>query len=662
MNTKSVWVIFGFLLAILCLVSCRGKDQGENPIVITQVVQIEMPGEVVEKVVTAVPSPEKQSQTPVPLPDTLVVCMAGEPTDLLVNQLIIRRNIREAIYDGPFDLLNFEYVPVILEKTPQLEDGDLVIQPVEVRAGEVVLNTGGEPVELADGVRVRSAGCYERACEQTFNGEALKMDQMVVTFQLLEGLRWSDGEPLTSDDSLYAFEVFSDPDSWRQPFDRRVVERTQSYEALDDHTIVWTGIPGYLESTYPTLFFSPMPRHAWGNFTPADIQTMPEITRAPLGWGPYVVDEWVLGDHLRLRKNEFYFRADEGLPKFDTLILRFVNNSDAGLAGVLAGDCDVLLGAPQDQLDFILQLAEKQLIQAQIVPSSGLSVLVFGVESVEGYEGFAATGAFENVELRRAVVECMDRETMVATVTAGQGTVPDSFLPLFHPYVNPNVRRYAFDPTSAIARLDAIGWVDDDGNPETPRVAQGVDNVPNGTLLSFKLTAGPGKHNEQLGQILQQYLMECGIEVELDFVSGNVILSPGPDGPLTGRRFDMALITALVGAEPPCAILLSEEIPGADLSLYPQGWLGMNWTGYHSQEYDRACLNALGALPGSPEKMANYLEVQRIFIEDLPIIPLEMLLKISISRPDACGVLQDPSAPSWTWNIEAFGFGPLCED
>ena len=68
-----------------------------------------------------------------------------------------------------------------------------------------------------------------------------------------------------------------------------------------------------------------------------------ESTRKPLGWGPYVIDEWVKGDHIALHKNERYWRADEGLPHFDRLIYRFTGgNPGAGLAALLSGECDIL--------------------------------------------------------------------------------------------------------------------------------------------------------------------------------------------------------------------------------------------------------------------------------------------------------------------------------
>jgi len=55
---------------------------------------------------------------------------------------------------------------------------------------------------------------------------------MVVTFEMLEGLTWSDGTPLTADDSVYSFEVWADPDT---PASRYLVDRTTSYEATSDH-------------------------------------------------------------------------------------------------------------------------------------------------------------------------------------------------------------------------------------------------------------------------------------------------------------------------------------------------------------------------------------------------------------------------------------------
>ncbi len=58
----------------------------------------------------------------------------------------------------------------------------------------MVVNPVGDPVELAEGMTVRPAGCMAENCEVELTGD-IEMDQMVVTFELLEGLTWSDGTP-----------------------------------------------------------------------------------------------------------------------------------------------------------------------------------------------------------------------------------------------------------------------------------------------------------------------------------------------------------------------------------------------------------------------------------------------------------------------------------
>src|SRR5690606_23568082 len=63
-------------------------------------------------------------------------------------------------------------------------------------------------------------------------------------------------------------------------------------------------------------------------------------SRRPMGWGPYVVEEWTAGDHISLVRNPAYFRAAEGLPHFDRVIFRFMTSATEALEALLAGECD----------------------------------------------------------------------------------------------------------------------------------------------------------------------------------------------------------------------------------------------------------------------------------------------------------------------------------
>jgi hypothetical protein len=53
----------------------------------------------------------------------------------------------------------------------------------------------------------------------------------------------------------------------------------------------------------------------------------------------------------------------------------------------------------------------------------------------------------------------------------------------------------------------------------------------------------------------------------------------------------------------------------------------------------------------------NHRLAQRLFSQDLPVIPLFLTTRLTITRPDLCGYRNDPTADSDTWNIEEFDFG-----
>jgi peptide/nickel transport system substrate-binding protein len=117
------------------------------------------------------------------------------------------RSVLAVIYEGPIDSVSYEYQPVILTQLPSLENEDAQIVTVSVQAGATLVDADGNLTELETGLRVRPAGCRNDDCAITYDGvSALEMDQMIVTFRLRPDLAWSDGTPLTADDSIYSFE------------------------------------------------------------------------------------------------------------------------------------------------------------------------------------------------------------------------------------------------------------------------------------------------------------------------------------------------------------------------------------------------------------------------------------------------------------------------
>lgn len=600
--------------------------------------------------------------TPTPETRSLTICLGQEPTTLYPygNLNSAARSVLSAIYDGPMDVVDYGYEPIILEKIPSLEDGDAQVTPITVNAGTEVIDTSGNVVLLETGTKVRPSGCRSDDCAITYDGSSsLQMDQMVVTFTLLEGLMWSDGAPLTANDSTYSFELAS---SEATPGSKFLIDRTAIYEAADDQTIQWWGKPGFIDTDYYTNFWMPLPQHAWSEFPPDQLLQVDVSSQLPLGWGPYLIDEWEAGKYLHFIKNLNYFRAGSGLPRFDELTYLIFPNTDAAVSALVDGTCDVL--DPSTRLDGQVSLLQEMQFknQARLLTARTMVIewLGFGVTPATYDDGFDSKkdrpDYFSDKRMRQAVASCLDRQKVVDTVLYGLSEVPDSYLPPDHPLHNANIQTYEFNPASGNQILEQIGWLDQDNNPSTPRQAFTVTNVPVNTplVLNYHTTSATQRH--QVTEIFAQSLAECGIGLNVIYSNASDFYAPGPVGPLFGRQFDLAEYAVGVNSlEPQCNWFTSSQIPSE-----ANHWVGTNVSGYKNPTFDAACQKTLQTVSTDPE-YTFHQEAQAIFAADIPSIPLYLRLKVAATRPDFCGFELDPSSSSALAGIEAFDYGAACE-
>lgn len=599
-------------------------------------------------VVTATPpdtptaAPPSRADEP---PQALHVCLVGEPDTLYLygaSQLPATQHVMEAIYDGPIDHRDFDHQPVILEKLPTLQDGDAVTRTTFVRRGDRVVDVDGDVVELEDGVRIRPSGCYTSGCVVTFEGGMVRMEHLEAVFALRQDVSWSDGEPLTAKDSEYGFRVASDPAT---PGYRFVVERTAAYKAIDGFRTRWTGLPGFRDELYGLRFFPPLPRHHLEEVPARELPVHDEARRTPLGWGPFVVDEWIRGDRIELSPNPHYFRADAGLPHLQSLVFQFKSDGAEVAAGVISGVCDV--GTHDAELEGLLPLLagleDEGVLTIVSAPGQGMDRLSFGIQASERHEG---PSFFADERVREAAARCIDRQALNDEVALGRSVVPESYLPPAHPlYPKDDLADHPYDPAAGRALLDELGWRDVDG--DGVREAQGVPGIPEGQRFDATLTTvDDGDEDERIARMLRAQLADCGVRVNVAAVPRWDLFADGPDGPLFGRRFDLAQATWWLGDRPGCDRYLSSQIPQAD------GWIGGNITGYVDSEFDLACQAALRSLPGSEAYGRHHREAQVIFSENLPALPLLMRLRVGLARPHVEGLKLDATSPSELWNVE----------
>lgn len=608
----------------------------------------------------AVPTP---TATPVPS-RTLTICLGEEPNTLypLGGPNAAARSVLEAIYDGPMDVVGYNYQPTILASVPSIAGGDALIESAPVQAGDLIVDAGGNLVPLATGLSVRPAGCLSDDCAITYDGVSpLEMDQMIVSFTMLENLVWSDGEPLTADDSLFAYNVAKDEGT---PGSKFLFDRTQTYEATDETHIQWWGIPGFIDPTYFTNFWAPLPRHAWEQFAVAELPQIDIVSRTPVGWGPYVMEEWATGDRLTLKKNIRYFRAGENLPVFDTLVFRIVPDPNAAMSDLVAGACDLLDPTINldGQLSLLLQMQTDRQVLALTSTTNTIEWLGLGINPGTYDDGYSTTPPldrpdfFHDKRTRQAIALCLDRQKVVDTVLFGLSVVPNTYVSPEHPLYNSTVAPYPYDPAQANRILEQVGWRDQDNDPSTPREAFGVLNVPQLTPLVLNYYTSSATQRRQVSEILTQSLSQCGIGVNVTYLSYiDLYAEGGANGPLFGRNFDLAeFAMGTSSLQPPCSWYTTAQIPTVS-----NNWVGANVTGYKNSEFDAACAWAQQQAPDDEAYLDAYHLTQSLFNSDLPAIPLYLRLKVAAARPDMCDFDLDPTANT-LWNIESLDYQTTC--
>jgi peptide/nickel transport system substrate-binding protein len=643
LNTKK-WALVALLVALgaVVLAACTPTTETVE-VVVTRVITetVVEEGQTVEvtRVVTETVVEVVEPEAPPAGPKDLIVCMAQEPDTMYPygGSMLAGAAVQHAIFENNFTNLSFGYQAQGVEKVPSLADGDAVVENVEVNAGDTVVDANGDVVVVEDGVELINSDGET----VVFDGTPVMMERLVVDFTMKPRV-WSDGTPVTANDSVYSFEIAGDPDT---PATKFTVQRTASYEATGDLSTRWTGVPGYQDSTYFVNFWAPFPQHVWGALSAAELLQAEESSRLPVGDGPFAIQEWIAGDSIRLTKNEFYYQ--DGLPYLDSVTYKFIPDTNQLIAQLLSGACDI---GTQDGMDvgqapFLIEAENSGLLIPYFQTGTVYEHIDFGIDSYGDYgDGIGRPDWFETAEVRQAITMCTDRQSMVDNILFGRSEVIHTYIPSVHPLYPEGLTEWPYDVAAANEMLDAAGYVDSDGD--------GIRNDPI-TGVPFSVSLGTTSGNEmrqQLTQIFKENMLECGIDVTLYYPPASEWFADGPDGVLFGRRFDLGEFAWLTGVEPACSLYLTDSITGPEEEGFG-GWGNSNPTGWSNADFDAACKRALGALPGTEDYTQGHYDAQVIFSQEVPVIPLFLRLKVAAARPEILNFSVDPTQNSEMYNI-----------
>jgi peptide/nickel transport system substrate-binding protein len=296
-----------------------------------------------------------------------------------------------------------------------------------------------------------------------------------VTFHIRSGMKWSDGQPATSADACFSWQVALDAIKADSNIGLGYLDSglkdagVTKVECPDDTTLIASTTDQsdrVLQAYLPII-----PKHIYGK---DDYKKLgDEKFDAPLvGTGPYTLAEWKTGQFMRFERNPNYW-GTQGFA--DEVVIQIFSSSDTMTQALKSGDLDYAHGVNADQLK---QLKTEENIQTVVGSANGWTQLAFNSygtgtgKTIKG--GGPSTKAMLDPAFRDALGYAVDKPTLVDRVLGGFGDVGTTIVPpvLGQWHVEPTTPR-SFNIDLGKQKLDAAGYpldssgnrLDKEGNP-----------------------------------------------------------------------------------------------------------------------------------------------------------------------------------------------------
>lgn len=479
-------------------------------------------------------------------------------------------------------------------------------------------------------------------------------DGLVYTFTLRSDWAWSDGTPITSADVKYAYDAIVSG-LIETPI---TLPGVVSVEAPDPQTVVITFEENSCTAINVASNIPPVPAHIFEAEIGTDFAAMAD---SEFNLNPSVTaDAFAFanlrpGEQVTLIANQDYPDSELGYVVPEGWVQRQLSNQTVVVDEFLAGNLTIVDSVPEDRQAELEALAEAGEIQMHKGPSAGWQFITFNVaDPTNPQNGLDDDGnAIEqgnhpilgDVRVRQAIAMSIEHAALNAGAFANTG-IPwgGPILPQSWAY-DGSVQPWAFDLESAAALLDEAGFIDDDGNPETPRVAQGALYAADGTPLSFTLSTFSGNPSVDASAVLiQDQLARAGIQMELEVLEFQTLVDL-----FLGQTFDAIML--FFGLDP--------QNPDEMRDLFtPSGDVigaGFN-PGSYSNPRVTELFDQARALPGCDpaERQALYSEMNQIVHDEVPWFFVNISVVPSVVRGDLQNF--EPTAFSLYWNINAWSY------
>lgn len=345
-------------------------------------------------------------------------------------------------------------------------------------------------------------------------------------------------------------------------------------DVIDETTIKlnWVDFPAYGLVAYASCF---------AGIVDVEAEEEYDFSERPVTYGPFEFVEWVRGSRITLERNDDFTTNDprlenQGAPHFEEVEMRYVPEDLTRVEELRTGDVDIITDIPRASVD---ELDDDEDVSFEVYDYPGMERLQFNNNITP----------FDDSRVRKAINFAVDREVLAN-------------------YLHHTEARYSFIAPGQIAHSEDIEeWGRENRDIDLEKAEELLDDAgyPDGFSAELLVPSDEPGPNE-IAPILQEQLGEVGVEVEISTHPADYIRSAASDG-----EHEMALMRWGWAFPQPLLWYFNPEWPDS----YAQ-W--RTEEAHEALEYLRE-----GEKEQDPETRREiYEDVQEIFLEEMPAVPL----------------------------------------
>ena len=422
-------------------------------------------------------------------------------------------------------------------------------------------------------------------------------DGLVHTFKLRENVKFSNGDPLDASAVKYSVDrilKMNQPPSWILSQSLNL----ESVKVIDNLTVEFHLTQPYAAflatmATVTAAIVNPNVVEAHGGVVENAVNTWMDSNAA--GSGPFVLQEWIKGDHLTLARNPQYWGTP---PKLEKVIMYYKTSVQTRLMDLKSGFAQIAV------ID-VNHVGDVQGVEGIVVQNIGLT------QHIDFVYMNTKTFPFNNMLLRKAVVHAINYDAIKSGINKD----------LIVRYVGPfpkgmegydeSIEPYKYDPELAKQLLAQAGYPDGNGLPQI-------------TYLYYSRDASVAL----IAQEIQQDLANVGINVNLLGVSFATYIDKILAGPEN--------VPEMGWTEWYPDYISPDDyvVPFANPDFPPIGWN----PAYYSNPQVTELYQKAPYITDAKERVAMYGEITRIMYEDVPYAWLGQFTGYYVFRSNVHGV------------------------